>query len=297
MILSEKKMENVLFDYHIAEGISRFENADSAAEARLLAMVLDKHGITKEIFDSSMVYYMTYADRMYDIYTRLSDRFTNEGRLQGIETGSRAMSFSVDGDTANIWPLEEKYTFTAYVPDNLLRYRIQADSTFREGDRFILSFEGNYLFQDGTRNGTVMFAVRFADDSVATRTKQISTGGSNTLEINDTKRVGVKEVLGYFLQKQQSGKSEQTAPSLRMMILSDIRLIKMHTEEPEGFVREEDKAPADSLQAVNDTLQAGKGMQTADDDKVNDKDKEPNEKINPRLTPLDSKNSGRTSLH
>ncbi len=252
-ILSEKTMEDVLFDYHIAEGIARFENADTALAQRYIEAVFEKHDITKEEFDSSMVFYMKHADRLHGIYEHLSDRFTNEGRLQGVESNSLVASYTLEGDTANIWPLEKERVFSTYVPDNLLRYSIAADTTFLPGDKFILSFRSDFLYQEGMRNGFAMFSIRYENDSVVTRTKQISAGNVNTFEVSDDKRIGAKEILGYFLLRPPA-KADNGAV-LRLMVLSDIQLIKMHTDEPEGFVKEENKPIAvDSLDAQRDTL-------------------------------------------
>ncbi|MCD7714020.1 MAG: DUF4296 domain-containing protein [Prevotella sp.] len=289
MILSERKMEDVLFDYHLAEGISRHQNADSATQAHYFDLVLKKHNVTREEFDSSMVYYMTHADRMYAIYDKLSDRLTNEGRLQGVDAGNLVLSGGLDGDTANIWQLADKHVFSTYVPDNILRYRIEADSTFRPGDNLILSFSSDYLFQDGIRNGFAMFSVRLRNDSVITRTKQISAGNTNRLEVNDTKRIGIKEILGYFTLHPSNGRSEKPSASVRLMVLSDIRIVKMHTEVPPDFGKEEEKAKADSVAAPADT--------TTVKPETNEKENKENEKIKPVPTAFNNKNSRNTSLH
>ncbi len=253
-VLTERKMEDVLFDWHLAEGMSRLEGADSARQRRYYELVLEKHGITKAEFDSSMIFYMKHADRMHGIYEHLSDRMANLGRLEGVEAGSLVTSLSLEGDTADLWSLGEKHLFTPYVPDNLLRYHIKADSTFHEGDKFILSFKTDFLYQEGARNGFAMFSVRFANDSVVTRTKQVSSGNANRLEIDDGRRIGAKEITGYFALRQPLNPTEQDPPPLKLMVISDIQLIKMHTQTPPDFVREEEKAKADTAAAKTDSL-------------------------------------------
>ncbi len=234
-ILPEKKMEDVLFDYHLAESVSRLKNADSLTSKRYFDLVMEKHGVTRAEFDSSMVYYMKHADKLHDIYVRLSERFDNEARLQGIEGGRLAASYTMEGDTANIWNMNGEYVFTEYVPDNLMKFYIKADTAFKPGDKFTLSFRTNFLYQDGSRNGYAAFSVRFLNDSVVTRAKILSSVGISNFEVRDDKRIGVKEIIGYFAQRQSDNDVERTAAPLRMMVVSDLKLIIMNTAETEGF--------------------------------------------------------------
>ncbi len=249
-------MEDILFDYQLADGIMRIHNVDSATQQSYTDAVLEKHGVSRDVFDSSMVYYATHADLLHEIYEHLSDRLTNEGRLQGVESNNLFTYYSIEGDTTNIWNLDDNYLFTTYVPDNMVKFHITADTTFYPGDRFILSFRSSFLLQDGTRNGYVMFSVRFANDSVVTRTKQLMQVATNSLDISDDKRLGIKELRGFFLNRLPNVTKEGGVAALRLMYLSDIQLIKMHTEEP---VKEEqepaaEEMAADSIIAEKDTI-------------------------------------------
>ncbi len=302
-ILPEKKMEEVLYDYHLAEGIARFGGVDSATEAHYLALALEKHGVTQALFDSSMVFYMRHADRLYDIYSRLSDRLTNEGRLQGVASDNLITAFSLEGDTADIWQLGDKHVFTSFVPDNMLRFRIAADSTFRPGDRFVFSFKTEFLYQEGTRNGFAAVSFRLANDSVVTRTKQLSAGNTNAFELVDDRRIGMKEISGYILQKTQPAPQEQGFPPLKLMLLSDIHFIKMHTEEPEDFAKEEETETPDSLSAEkdsinNETKTAVSETKTTDSEtKTTEQDLKNNETIKPLPPSVDSKVTVRSGMH
>ncbi len=231
LVMSESKTEDVLFDYHLADGISRTKRLTAEESKAYFEAVLEKHGITRAEFDSSMVYYMKNADKLHAIYVRLSDRIENEARLQGLD-GNNTISAAMEGDTANIWTMESERIFTTYVPENLLKFHFKADSTYHPGDRFTLSFKTNFLYQDGSRNGYAMVSVRFANDSVTTRTTSMTTSNTTSLEIRDNDRLGVKEVRGFIIQREPNAAVDRGTTTLRMMIVSDIKLIKMHTDEP-----------------------------------------------------------------
>jgi len=233
MVLSEGKLEDVLMDYHIADAMVQTMGIPSDRQHEFFDAVLRKHSVTKAQFDSSMVYYMKYADRMQAIYEHLSERMENEARLQGIEGNGMFAGVVMQGDTADIWNLERAKVFTDSESENLMKFHIVADSTFKEGDRFIMSFRTDFLYQDGARNGYAVISVKFNNDSVSTRTSSLSMSSSYNLEINDDKRLGVKELRGFIMQRKSNVASERNNQTLRMMVVSDIRLIKMHTPKPE----------------------------------------------------------------
>ena len=78
-VLSDKKMENVLFDLHLAEiGVS--ENArifynDSAKKQDLLQSVFEKHKISQERFDTSLVWYNAHLSHYLKINTKVTERY------------------------------------------------------------------------------------------------------------------------------------------------------------------------------------------------------------------------------
>lgn len=83
--LSEKEMENVLYDFHIAEAMAN-DNSRQDGDAAMITYreaVFKKHGITAAEFDSSMVYYMRHTKLLHDIYVKLGDRLTAEAQADG----------------------------------------------------------------------------------------------------------------------------------------------------------------------------------------------------------------------
>jgi hypothetical protein len=78
-VLSEKKMEEVMFDMYIAEAevtnnYSIFAS-DSSRKRQLLASVFNRHGITQEKFDSSLVWYAANLDKYLKINENLDKRY------------------------------------------------------------------------------------------------------------------------------------------------------------------------------------------------------------------------------
>ena len=79
-VLSEKKMENVLYDIHLAEAVINGNyntfSADSAHRRDLLNSILKKHKITEAVLDTSLAWYSGHLDKYFKINNNLTNRFT-----------------------------------------------------------------------------------------------------------------------------------------------------------------------------------------------------------------------------
>ena len=73
-ILSESKMEKVMVDYHLAQGMAEAaESGDvEATRYKYIQAVFRKHNITEAAFDSSLVYYFENSEKFLEIYKNVS---------------------------------------------------------------------------------------------------------------------------------------------------------------------------------------------------------------------------------
>ena len=76
-ILSEGKMEKVMVDYHLAQGMAEVSNEGDmeATRYKYIQAVFKKHHITEAEFDSSLVYYFMNSEKFFEIYK--NNRITN----------------------------------------------------------------------------------------------------------------------------------------------------------------------------------------------------------------------------
>ena len=64
-VVSKSKMEQVLYDYHLAQALMATLPEEERYKAEMyIESVYEKNGITHEEFDSSMVYYNRHADEL-----------------------------------------------------------------------------------------------------------------------------------------------------------------------------------------------------------------------------------------
>lgn len=247
-VLSKGKMTDILYDYHLALAMAHMDdNGDKGQSLAYREAVLRKHDVTSAEFDSSMVYYMRHTELMEDVYKDLTDRYNNEITAMGgsAKEGGEFANLSATGDTANVWNLATSMVFMPVKPFNSTSFNIKVDSTFHKGDRLMLDFDAQFIYQDGMRNGVAMLAVQFGNDSIAQRTIMIQSTQHYSVELSDADSLGIKSVKGYFmLMNDDNGTGVSSQTTLKLMFLEHIKLIRMHPQKPVA-------APAGSSPSVS----------------------------------------------
>ena len=247
-VLSKGKMTDILYDYHLALAMAHMDdNGDKGQSLAYREAVLRKHDVTSAEFDSSMVYYMRHTELLEDVYKDLTDRYNNEITAMGgsAKEGGEFANLSATGDTANVWNLATSMVFMPVKPFNSTSFNIKVDSTFHKGDRLMLDFDAQFIYQDGMRNGVAMLAVQFGNDSIAQRTIMIQSTQHYSVELSDADSLGIKSVKGYFmLMNGDNGTGVSSQTTLKLMFLEHIKLIRMHPQKPVA-------APAGSSPSVS----------------------------------------------
>ena len=247
-VLSKGKMTDILYDYHLALAMAHMDdNGDKGQSLAYREAVLRKHDVTSAEFDSSMVYYMRHTELLEDVYKDLTDRYNNEITAMGgsAKEGGEFANLSATGDTANVWTLAASMVFMPVKPFNSTSFDIKVDSTFHKGDRLMLDFDAQFIYQDGMRNGVAMLAVQFGNDSIAQRTIMIQSTQHYSVELSDDDSLGIKSVKGYFmLMNDDNGTGVSSQTTLKLMFLEHIKLIRMHPQKPVA-------APAGSSPSVS----------------------------------------------
>jgi len=245
-------MEDILYDYHIAmsmaeagdEGGTSFETSVVKQRAYKLA-VLKKHGVTERQFDNSLKYYMRHTERLHDMYEALSERLESESSAMGIggDAGYRRI-LTANGDSADIWTGDRAVLLMADELYGKSSFAFKSDTAFHKGDRILLSFKTQYIVQEGSRDAVVLLCVKFANDSIASQYQRVSSNMRQTISIADTKRVGIKEVNGYMLFSRGLNNPSST---LKLLFITDIQLLRIHTKELEKDIGKVDSLKTDKI--------------------------------------------------
>lgn len=163
-------MEDLIYDYHVAQGIAAQQEGNQDYNRRLtFELVLKKHGLTQAEFDSSLVYYYTRADRFQEIYKHVQERLNTEAEKYGAAVGDvQIAAASLSGDTADVWKGNRALLLFNDRPYHLYQFAQKADTAYRAGDSFMLSMNTTWLMQQGNRQASVYMAVTYANDSTVT---------------------------------------------------------------------------------------------------------------------------------
>lgn len=223
-------MEDLLYDYHVAQGIAAQQSGDEEYNRRLaFETVLNEHGFTQAAFDSSLVYYYTRADRFQEIYKNVQNRLNDEAEKYGgaINEMQNFASNSLNGDTTDVWEGERMLMLLNDRPYHLYSFRQLADTTFHAGDSFVMNINTTWLMQNGNRQATVYMAITYENDSTTKQNTVISSSGTSSLRIPYCKE-RVKEIKGFVMCGMRP--ATELTNNLCILFVNNIQLIRFHNK-------------------------------------------------------------------
>lgn len=244
-------MEDILYDYYVSRAIAELQADGEGYDIDpYMTAVLDKHGVSEAEFDTAMVYYTRHADRLHIIYRNIAARMESDAVALGADA-REISNFGADvalGDTADIWPTERHMVLIPAMPYNVLSYSIETDTSYHKGDRIVWSFDTQYLYQEGQKNAVAMLVMRYDNDSVASRTKNLTSSTHYTLELPKNDTLALKEVKGFICVLHDAN---ATATTLKLLFVRNIRMI--HTKGRGAPLRSPAESGDDARKDKKDT--------------------------------------------
>ena len=251
--IQPSRMVDILYEYHLAEAVANnSQGTDSVALRAFKTNILDKYEVTQADFDSSMVFYTRHTNQLEDVYKQVASRIEKESMALGINGGDYGQ-LALGGDTANVWKYDRTLVLSPHAATSSFVYEIKADTSYHAGDVLALDFDAQFLYQDGVRSGVAVMAVYFDNDSVAVATSQMTTSSHYHLQINNEEHLKIRGIKGFWLLNEEKAIGSRT--TLKIMIASNIKLIKMHkAAEPAPLPK--DTVIVTKPKDDNDTLEA-----------------------------------------
>lgn len=230
-LLSKREMEEVLYDYHIAQYMASNLSFDERYKSHLyVEAVFEKHGITEAQFDSSLVYYNRHIDEISDIYAHVKSKLEDYDAKLHLESGSNEMraSFTLGGDTADIWSGQRMMILRNNPLLNKETYTIQADTTFHLNDRFKLSVDFDFIREDQNNrdnNLVACLALHYKDGKTISTVRTANYPSHQDLELNTYDMREIDYLYCYFLFQGDNN-------NLRVLgIARNIMLYRFHTTD------------------------------------------------------------------
>lgn len=224
------ELEDMLYEYHVAEAMARNGGMDADyKQTEYFLAVLEKHNVTEAVFDSSLVFYYSHAERLKEIYLRVHERLVSDAKKLGASVGdiNRYSQYSETGDTANIWRDETAMLLIPRPTKNRFDFVVKADSTFKLGDSFMFQFMTEHIWQSGSKDAVVCIKTTYEKDSVIQTVNHVSISGIAQLRVPSNRTLNIKELRGFIYLPQ----NDDDMDARRLMFISQIQLIRFHDKE------------------------------------------------------------------
>ncbi len=232
-VIQPEAMEDLLYDYHLASLMSAdLDFSEKYKREAYLEYVFEKHHVTEEKFDSSMVWYTRHTDQLVAVYANLKQRFeTARGYITsqgGNPNAQIAVSFS--GDSVDIWQDRTVYWLSATPYSNKIVFNLQADTTFNSRDILELSANFSFFPQKSVEGKAVMgLCFYFKNDSTYGMTRTVTASGPQVLRVQQDSLFDIRNISGFIYYTKSSEDNGS-------VLLNDIRLMRYRAKtRPDVF--------------------------------------------------------------
>lgn len=222
-IMDKEKMENLLYDYHIAQAMAAMSADSVDFYTRLYCRaVYRKYGTTEKDFNRSMEWYMRHSEQLFSIYRNLDKRYADPTAsvLTGIGGGQAA---AAGKDSTNFWRGRQFFLLSS-VDNGRITFEQEADSILQFGDRLHWRFNINWMYREGMKSAIVLLAVKYDNDSIGSVSHYLYGTGPQEVAIRIGNRE-VKSIFGFIYQ------NAEWSDRPKFLVVSDPVLSRSHPEE------------------------------------------------------------------
>lgn len=231
-VLPPEKMEAVLYDYHLTQSMASTLASVDYKEKLMYTYLYDKHNISKEHFDSSLVWYNRYPKYMKAIYENLEGRLQDEVDLLG---GAKNLQYEgVDLDAANLladvaelWSGHPVKELSSTPLNNRLHFSfdVPKDSTFLVGDSLVFSFNAFFIAGNALDVKQEIYAsvtLEYNDDSYLIKGLSVKESDYYVIPVARNNNTLLKSMSGYVYYFD-----DDTTYSSKVL-LHDLSLKRLH---------------------------------------------------------------------
>ena len=202
-VISESKMENLLYDYHLAKSMGdNLPYSENYKKALYLDAVFKKYGTTEATFDSSLVWYTRNTEVLSKIYEKVSKRLKaqqNEiNHLIALRDNKPKMSES--GDSIDVWPWKRLIRLTGEMMNDQYAFVLPADTNYKDRDTLVWEVRYRFLepmLADSLRAVTMAMQVIYEKDTL-NRLETITDPGVYQLRLSADTLGVMKEIKGFI---------------------------------------------------------------------------------------------------
>ena len=225
-VMSPRKMEQFLYDYHLAQVVAQeLPSEERYTSNAYIEWAYEKNGVTREELNRSLVWYTRYPKEFAKIYKRLSNRIDDEymsasKALSQIEKKYVAVQ---SGDSVNLWYLGKTALLNTSDLMGKLTYCVNKDTTFYKGDTICLNMNGTFVSVDsGVPHYAYISLTAYYGDTLTTADTMLMSSGCVALSVVLDSKRNLSSISGSinYLDSTDNRRS--------LMVLSDMELMRFH---------------------------------------------------------------------
>lgn len=154
IVLDEDQMIDVLVDVHRAEGLLELQQQQGnfrgeeldTYEKSVIAAVLQKHGVSRAQYDTSLMWYAEHLKLLTRVYGHVDERLKEEHDMWSLQvTETQDFGTSLPGDSVELWALRPHLVLDRRRYSDILFWEIPSDSNYIAGDTLHWRFQINQL--------------------------------------------------------------------------------------------------------------------------------------------------------
>lgn len=278
-VIPDAKMENVLYDFHIAKAMGEeVPYSDSYKRVLYIESVYKKHGITQADFDSSMVWYARHPDALTKVYEKVNQRLKAErdGINHLIALRDNKPKESLPGDSIDVWIGRHIYHLTGMSLDNKLTFALPSDTNFK--DRDTLKWTVRFRFLNGVPDSLhaplMAMQILYAKDTLNDM-RRIKQSGTETISLFADTLGEIKEIRGFIYYPVQT--------SAQSILTDRISLMRYHATDTLFNADKESLKTTDDKAAVKKDTVLSKPAEVKEQDVEQNNARRPEMRPRPRL--------------
>lgn len=200
-VIPESKLENLLFDYHLAKAMGdNLPYNENYKKSLYIDAVFKKYETNQAVFDSSMVWYTRNTEILSKIYERLNKRMkAQQDEINHlIAIRDKKPTMSQPGDSIDVWAWQRMIRLTGEMMSNQYTFALPADTNFK--DRDTLVWEVQYQFQKPMLSDSqVAMAMQIIyDKDTLNHVESIKKSGLHQIRMYADTLGAIKEIKGFI---------------------------------------------------------------------------------------------------
>lgn len=186
-VLSDDDMAPIIADMEIAEAYAQANPGtinDQEKREQLIEGVLRKHGVSREVFDSTMSWYARNSDEYYDLYERVDKQIARRRKdFTGVSTSEDAVG--------EIWPYSRRALIAAESGERALSFSIPAEQ-LDKGSRLVWKLR----LRSMPSNAFVTFGVSYSDGTASFISRPAQSARKIELSLQTDTARSVSSIFG-----------------------------------------------------------------------------------------------------